>query len=166
MWKDIWAHLQESKATLNVYNAPVHKILALSGIQEPDALAWVPVLVTDISVVTGDWTQRKRCHHSACVRWYIAEDARVPLKHSELVNTLTECLVCSKQHSRQVPKEPRAMHWSSQPVKDWQIDYVNLFILSKSSKYALVYMDTANGLTQAFLVVLQTKLPLLGDYKS
>lgn len=100
------------------------------------------MLVTDISVVTGDWTQRKRCHHSAYVRWHIAEDARLPLKHNELVNILTEWLVCSKQHSTQVSKESRAMHWSSQPVKDWQIDYVNLLILSKGSKYALVCMDT------------------------
>lgn len=39
---------------------------------------------------------------------------------------------------------------SSQPVRDWHTDYIGHLPLSKHFKHALVCVDIASGLTQAF----------------
>ena len=50
----------------------------------------------------------------------------------------------------QLPKESRAVHWRSQQVRGWKIDYITLLPVSEGSKYTLGCVDTAPGLTQAF----------------
>ena len=72
------------------------------------------------------------------------------MEHSDLVNAVTVCPLCSKQDPRQLPKESGTIHKSLQPAKDWQIDYIGPVSLSEGSKYALVCVDTTSGLTQGF----------------
>lgn len=84
------------------------------------------------------------------MRWHSAKDDRFPLKYSVLVNAVAACPVCSKQYTRQLPKESKAIHQSSQLVRDGQIDYISLFSESKCYKYALVCVDTESAFTQAF----------------
>lgn len=67
---------------------------------------------------------RKSGHCSAQVGWLIARDAILLLKYSDLVNVITICHMCAKQHSRQLLRESGVIHQSSQPVKDWHIDYI------------------------------------------
>lgn len=43
-------------------------------------------------------------------------------------------LVCSKQHPRQPPKESGTIHWSFQPVRDHQIEYIGLLSPSERSQ--------------------------------
>ena len=94
---------------------------------------------------------KKGSHHSAWVGQHVAKDAKLPLKYSDLVNAVTACPVCSTQCPRQLSKGSGAIHWSSQVVRDWQFDNIHSLLLSKGSKNALVSVDTASGLTQAFL---------------
>lgn len=75
----------------------------------------------DPSVDTEDWMHRIIGHCSARMGWHISKDAQWPLQYSDDVNALTVCLVCSKQHLRQLPKVCGAMHRSSQQVRDWQM---------------------------------------------
>ena len=75
----------------------------------------------------------------------------MPLKYTELVNAVTECPVYSIQCPRQLPNESGTTHQSSQPVRNWKIDYIGPLPLSEGSKYALACMDTISGLTQALL---------------
>lgn len=49
---------------------------------------------------------------------------KVPLKYSDIANEVTGYPVCSKQHPRQLLKESGAIHWSSQPVRDWPVDRI------------------------------------------
>lgn len=73
------------------------------------------------------------------------------------------CLICAKQCPRQLPKDPGAIHWSSQPMRDWQVDYVGPLPPSENPKYASVCVDTMSGLTKLSSVTAQTTLPPLGD---
>ena len=130
-WKDIWVHLQEPEAGLTVFHVLAYKVLTLPGNQEPDALAWVWALATGPSADTTDWVHRKNSCHSACVEWHIAKDARSPLKYSDLVNAAIACPLYSKQCPRQLPRESGAIHWHSQLVRDWQIDYIGPLPLSE-----------------------------------
>ena len=101
-------------------------------------------------------------HHSAHVRWSIAKNPGLPLRYSDLVNAVTICPVCFEHCPRQLPKESGAFQWSSQPVRDLQIDCIGFFFPREHSKYAVVCVDTASGLTRAFPVTEQTRLPPLG----
>ena len=97
--------------------------------------------------------------------WLIAKEAVLPLKCRDLVNAITACPVCSKQCPRQLLMESEAIHRTFQSVRDWQIDYICPLPLRKVSTYALVCVDIAFGLTQAFPVAEQTRLPLLWVYR-
>lgn len=80
--------------------------------------------------------------------WCIAKDAGLLLKCNDLINAVTACPMCFKQCLRQLTKESEAIHQSSQSVRN--IDYIGTLPLSEGSTYALVCVDTASGLTQAF----------------
>ena len=81
-------------------------------------------------------------------RWHIVS---LPLKYNDLVNAVAAYPVCSEQFPRQLSKESGAIHQSSQPVIEWQIDYIGPFPLNERSKYAcLGLLNAASGLTQAF----------------
>lgn len=107
MWKDFWFHLQEPKANLTVFHVPAHKALT-----PPDNLE-AEVLATDPAVDTTDWMHRKSGHSSDPVEWHITRDVGLPWKYTDLVNVVTSCPVCSKQHLEQLSKESEAYHWSS-----------------------------------------------------
>ena len=49
----------------------------------------------------------------------------------------------------QLPKESGAVRWSSQPLRGWQIDYIDPLLLSEGSKYTLVCTNTKSCLAQA-----------------
>lgn len=74
----------------------------------------------------------------------ICQGWRIALKYNDLVNVviimtwLMQVTIdpeYSKQYPRQRPKESGATHWSSQLVRDWQMDSNGPLPLSKSSKY-------------------------------
>ena len=64
-----------------------------------------------------------------------------PEKYTDLVNVVTSCPVCSKQHLEQLLKESEANNQSYQLVRIWQIDYIGLLPLNEGSKFAVVCMD-------------------------
>ena len=105
------------------------------GNQEADALAQVRAPASEPSGDTADGLQRKSGHRSARVQWCIVKDARLPLNYCDSLNSVTACPVCSKQ-----PKAPakgvRAIHGSSQKLRDRQIHYIDPLPLSEDSKYA------------------------------
>lgn len=82
--------------------------------------------------------------------WHTAKDAVLPLKYIGLINAVMACPMCSKQGPRPQPKESRAVHWSSQLVRDWPVDYIGPLPLGEGSKYAWICVDTVSSLTQAF----------------
>lgn len=79
-----------------------------------------------------------------------------------VINAIT-CLICAKQCPRQLPKDPGAIHWSSQPMRDWQVDYVGPLPPSENPKYVSVCVDMVSGLTKLSSVTPQTTLPPLVD---
>lgn len=89
---------------------------------------------------------RKSSHHSAHMRWHIANDVGSPLKYSDLVSAVRARTVYSKQCPRQLPKESGAVHQSSQQVKYWQSDYIGPFPLSQVSEYSSASVDTTSDL--------------------
>ena len=105
-------------------------------------------------------------HHNVHIKWHFIKDAGSVLKYSDLVNAITACPVYSKPCPWQMPKESGAIPWSSLPAKDWQTDYSGPFPLNEGSKCALVCKDTTSGLSQTFLVAMQTMLPLSGDQRN
>ena len=123
---------QSSQSSTSQFNA-----LKPPGNQETDAPTQLQAPATDPSEGTADWVCRKSGHLCPQTGWRIAKDARLPLKYSDLVNAVTVRPVCSKQCPRQLPKESEAIHWSSQQIKDWQIDYICPLLPSKGYKYAL-----------------------------
>lgn len=104
---------------LTVFYVPAHKALTLPSNQEAYALARVQALANDPSEYTADWMHRKSGYLSARVEWHSAKDAELPLKYGDLVNMVPACPMCSKQHPRQVLKDSRAIHQSSQTVRNW-----------------------------------------------
>lgn len=102
------------------------------------------------SVDTTDWMHGRKGHRHAWVRWHIAKDVLLPLKYSNLVNTVTACPMCSKDCPRHLPKEYRATCQQSQMVREWQVDHIGPLPPSEGSKCALVYGDPTLGWTQAF----------------
>ena len=82
--------------------------------------------------------------------WHITKDAGLPLKYSDLVNVVITFLCVLNNTQGDCQRSMGAIHWSSQLVSDWQVDYIGPLPLSKGSKYALVCVDTESGLTQAF----------------
>lgn len=105
LWsQDIWRHLgSPARAWVHAYCLPDPSSQGTDTPcnQEADALAQVCDLATDPSVDTTDWVHRKSHYHSIQVERYIAKDAGLPLKCSDLVNAVTACPVCSKQCPRQ-----------------------------------------------------------------
>lgn len=158
MYKDIWLHLQEPEGVLTVFHVPAYKVLTPAGNQE-SGLGMSPRKWPFSSY--ADLVQRKSGHHSTQVGGHINKDAGLPLKYSDLVNAVTSRSVYSKC-LRQLPKLYGAIHQSSQPVRNWKIDYIGLNSQSESSKYALVYIVTASGLTQAIPHCCTNHAALLG----
>lgn len=79
VWRDVSVHLQEAEAVLTGFHLPAHEALTRPGNQEADALAWVPALVTDPSVVSSvDGVHRKGSHRSTRVGWRIAKTLDCP----------------------------------------------------------------------------------------
>lgn len=79
----------------------------------------------------------------------IARADVLPLTYGDLAKAVTACPECSS-YPRQLPEESGAIYQSSQPVRDWQIDYFDLLFLSEGSEYALVCVHSEPALTQAF----------------
>lgn len=113
-----------SEAGLTVFRATAHKALTPPGNQEVDVLPQAQALATDPSVSTADWVHRKNGHHNARAGWHFVNDAKLPLEYSDFTKEGTGCPVCSKQLSRHLLKESGAICCSSQPVKNWQTDYI------------------------------------------
>lgn len=140
MWKAIWAHLQEPEADLTVFHVPAHKISTPPGKQEADALAKICTLANDlVAVDNADWLHQKCGHDSAQGGWSTAKKEVLELTF--------------KGSNSGVSKGPSvSLHICQTPqaVRDRQTDHTGPLLLNRSTKYALVCVDTDSGLTQAF----------------
>ena len=137
MWEDIWICLQEPEAVLTVPHVLAHKMLTAPDNQESNTLAWVWTLVTYPSIDTKDWVHRVV---TIVPKWdgIMPGNARLSFKYGDLVNAVTACLlVCFKQYPKQLTKESGAKRtwdkriWSSQQIRDWQIDNIGPFLWVK-----------------------------------
>lgn len=95
MFRGTFGFTCKSESILTVSHILAHKPLTPCVNQEADALAQVQTLAIDTLVDIADWLHRKSGHHSTQVEWHVAKDAGLPLKYSDLVNSITACHVCS-----------------------------------------------------------------------
>ena len=66
------------------------------------------------------------------------------MEHSDLVNTVKAHVLCFKQGPRQPAKESGTTHQGLQPVKDWQIDFVeSLSLRGFLFCFVLLYLETS-----------------------
>lgn len=156
MWKDIWVCLQQSEVVLTAFHVSVHKALTPFWPSE----SWHPHFSTStynqpFSKYSRSDTEKEQPQECpggmACHPW----------KYNDLVDAVTAAYPgCSKQCPKQGPKESRATYWSSQPVRDRQIGPLPP---NEGSKYSLICVDTASGLTGVFSCRHTNQAAPLGD---
>jgi len=84
--------------------------------------------------------------------WAVAIAWGLPIQLLDVVQACQDCDTCSRMRPRPLLETTVHLTRGHNPLQLWQIDYIGLLPRSEGARYAVVCVDTASGLMQAYPV--------------
>ena len=149
MWLDIWNTAKHR--TVRVYHVSGHQPLQSLG-NEVNTLAQVRWIENSSSENIARWLHQKLWHAGQKTMWAAAKAWVLPIQLSDVVQACQGCDACSKMRPRSLPETTAHLARGHNRLQRWQVTYIGSLPRSEGAKYALICVDTASGLLQAYPV--------------